>query len=95
MRGVRAYYFDWMLKQGDSASVVQLFVPHTTINHRTLYDKIGLPSVDPNVSTDPTSSWNTFQDFFVRQGLQEQKIDLANYVDFTLVKTSLTTLGKV
>ena len=95
VRGARAYYFDWMLKQGDSASIVQSFVKHTTIKDPTLYDKIGLPSVDPNVSTDPTPSWNVFQDFFVRQGLQERKIDLSQYVDFTLLNRSLETLGKV
>ena len=95
VRGARAYYFDWMLKQGDSASVVQSFVTHTTIKDPTLYDKIGLPSVDPNVSTDPIPSWSVFQDFFVRQGLQERKIDLVQYVDFTLLNNSLSTLGKV
>jgi NitT/TauT family transport system substrate-binding protein len=95
VRGARDYYFNWMLKQGDSASIVQSFVKHTTIKDPSLYDKIGLPSVDPNVSTDPTPSWNVFQDFFVRQGLQERKIDLSQYVDFTLLNKSLETLGKV
>jgi NitT/TauT family transport system substrate-binding protein len=95
VRGARAYYFDWMLKQADSASIVQSFVTHTTIKDPTLYDKIGLPSVEPNVSSDPTPSWNVFQDFFVRQGLQEQKIDLSKYVDFSLRDNALNTLGRV
>jgi len=30
------------------------------------------------------SSLKVFQDFFVRQGLQEKRIDLAQYVDFSL-----------
>jgi NitT/TauT family transport system substrate-binding protein len=94
VRGARAYYYDWMMK-GDPSAVVQSFVTHTTIKDPSLYDKIGLPSVEPNVSTDPTPSWNTFQEFFVRQGLQEQKIDLSKYVDFTLRDNAVNTLGKV
>ena len=95
VRGARAYYSDWMLKQGDSASIVRSFVTHTTIKDPTLYDKIGLPSVEPNVSTDPTESWNVFQDFFFRQGLQERKIDLSKYVDFSLRDNAISTLGRV
>jgi hypothetical protein len=74
---------------------VQSFVTHTPIKDPALYDRIGLPSVDPNVSTDPTPSWDVFQDFFVRQGLQEQKVELARYVDFSQVNAALATLGKV
>jgi NitT/TauT family transport system substrate-binding protein len=94
LRGNRAYYQDWM-QGGDRAAVVQSFVTHTTIKDPALYDKIGLPSVDPNALTDPAPSWSVFQDFFVRQGLQEQKIDLPKYVDFSLINNALTRVGRV
>ena len=94
VRGARGYYTDWM-KGGDKASVVKSFVAHTAIKDPDLYDKIGLPSVDPNVLTDPTTSWNVFQDFFVKQQLQEQKIDLSQYVDLSMVNAALTLVGKV
>ena len=94
VRGARAYYADWM-QGADRASIVQSFVTHTTIKDPALYDRIGLPSVEPNVSTDPTASWNVFQEFFVRQGLQEQKVDLARYVDLSLVNAAVQQLGRV
>jgi NitT/TauT family transport system substrate-binding protein len=94
VRGARAYYQDWM-KQGDRAAVAQSFAGHTAIKDTALYERIGMPSVDPNLLTDPTESWNVFQDFFVRQGLQEQRIDLARYVDFSLVNAALDKLGRV
>jgi NitT/TauT family transport system substrate-binding protein len=94
VRGARAYFTDWTQK-ADHPSVIQSFVAHTTIKDPALYERIGLPSVEPNVSTDPSVSWNVFQDFFVRQGLQEQKIDLTHYVDFSLVNTAIQLLGRV
>jgi NitT/TauT family transport system substrate-binding protein len=94
VRGARAYYQD-LMKKGDTAAVVKSFVTHTTIQDAALYDRIGLPSVDPNTLTDPAQSWSVFQDFFVRQGLQEQKIDLTSYVDFSLVNSALEKLGRV
>jgi NitT/TauT family transport system substrate-binding protein len=94
VRGARAYYSDWM-QGADRASIVQSFVTHTTIKDASLYDRIGLPSVEPNVSTNPSASWDVFQDFFVRQGLQEQKVDLAQYIDMSLVDKAVQQLGRV
>lgn len=94
VRGTRAYYQDWM-KGGDRASVAKSFATHTLIKDVSLYDRIGMPSVDPNALTDPSASWSVFQDFFVRQGLQDQRVDVSKFVDLSLVNAGLDKLGRV
>jgi hypothetical protein len=55
---------------------------------------LGLPSYDPNCSTDPAPSWVAFQDFYVRRGIEERKVDMAKYVDFSFVNRALDLLGR-
>jgi NitT/TauT family transport system substrate-binding protein len=94
LRGLRDYYHAFNKKDGDKAPVVQALVNHFTVKDPALYDVIGLPSMDPNASTDPTPTWSEFQEFYLRRGITQRKVDLARYVDFSLVNAALEKLGR-
>jgi hypothetical protein len=42
---------------------------------------------------DPTI-WNPFQDFYIQQGILQQRIDLTPYLDTPLVNAALDRLGR-
>ena len=91
--GARDYYYDYM-QSGDRATIIHTLISHTTVKHASLYSQLGLPSYDPNCSTDPSPSWSTFQDFYVRRGIEERKVDVANYVELSFVNHALELLGR-
>jgi NitT/TauT family transport system substrate-binding protein len=94
LRGARDYYTGWM-QGNDKSSVIQSLIKHTTIKDPNQYAQIGLPSYDPNCSTDPTNSWAAFQEYYVKRGIQQQSVDLAPYVDFSLIDHALDVIGRV
>jgi NitT/TauT family transport system substrate-binding protein len=96
LRGARDYYYGYsQAAQAERAPIVQTLVSHTTVKDLSLYSQIGLPSYDPNCSTDPSSSWGAFQDFYVKRGIEERKVDISKYVDYGLINHALELLGRV
>jgi NitT/TauT family transport system substrate-binding protein len=93
LRGARDYYYGYM-QNGDRGPIIQTLINHTTVKDANLYSQLGLPSYDPNCSTDPTPSWSAFQDFYVRRGIEERKVDISKYVDFSFVDHALEVLGR-
>jgi NitT/TauT family transport system substrate-binding protein len=94
LRGARDYYTA-MQPQNDRGPVIQSLIKHTTIKDPNQYAQIGLPSYDPNCSTDPIPSWSAFQDFYVKRGIQEHSVDMTAYVDFSLIDHALELMGRV
>ena len=93
LRGARDYYYGYM-QNGDRGPIIQTLINHTTVKDAGLYSQLGLPSYDPNCSTDPTPSWSAFQDFYVRRGIEERKVDISKYVDLSFVTHALEVLGR-
>jgi NitT/TauT family transport system substrate-binding protein len=95
LRGLRDYYHAFNKKDSaDRAPIIQSLIAHTPVKDPALYDVIGLPSFEPNGAVDPTPSWGVFQDFFVKQGLQQRKVDVAKYVDFAFINSAIDRLGR-
>lgn len=95
LRGLREYYHAFNKKDsGDRASIIQSLISHTPVKDPALYDVIGLPSFEPNGAVDPTPSWSVFQDFFVKQGLQQRKVDVSKYVDLSFINAAIDRLGR-
>ena len=94
LRGARDYYYGYSLGQ-DRASIVQSMVTHTTVKDPNTYTQLGLPSYDPNCSTDPGPSWSAFQDFYIKRGIEERKVDISRLVDYSLINHALDVLGRV
>jgi len=92
--GARDYYHAINKGDADKAPIIDVMVNHTPIKDKALYATIGLPSINPNADVDPTPSWSEVQDFYIRRGIQKNKIDLAKYIDSSYVNAALDRLGK-
>jgi NitT/TauT family transport system substrate-binding protein len=95
LRGARDYYNGFLQSQNDRSAIIQTLINHTTVKDPNLYAQLGLPSYDPNCSTDPTPSWTAFQDYYVRRGLQERRVDISRYVDYTMLNRALDQQGRI
>jgi NitT/TauT family transport system substrate-binding protein len=94
LRGARDYAAaDLTPDQPGRAAVLQSLGRHTPIRDPRLYARIGLPTIDPNGEVDPTPSWSAFQEFYLRRGIQDARVDLSEYVDLSLVENAVRTLG--
>jgi hypothetical protein len=53
------------------------------------------PTPPPSSSTDPTAIWSVFQDFYLRRGVQERKVDISKYVDYSMINRAVEVMGRV
>ncbi|MBV9121638.1 MAG: ABC transporter substrate-binding protein [Chloroflexi bacterium] len=93
LRGQRDYYHALNKKDVDPTPVIASLVAHTAVKDPSLYATMGLPSLDPNGDFDP-KNWDVFQDFYIKQNLMQQKVDLTKYGDPDMVKAALDRLGR-
>lgn len=80
LRAHREYYHAFIAKDTEKAPLVQILANDTPVKDPKLYDVIGLASLEP-VPTMDDQSWNVLQDYFVKIGLQQQKVDLTKFID--------------
>jgi hypothetical protein len=81
-----------MAKDADKGPVVQILTAHTPIKDPTLYDTIGLASVELNPHMD-TASWEVLQEYWVKIGLEQNKVELSRYVDNSYADRAVQGLG--
>jgi NitT/TauT family transport system substrate-binding protein len=94
VRGARDYAAGRAPDSPARGAMLQSLARHANIRDPRLYEQIGLPGVDPNAELDPAPSWGVFQDFYLRRGIQDAPVDLAAYLDFSLVENALAALGR-
>jgi NitT/TauT family transport system substrate-binding protein len=94
LRGARDYAAGQAPDSPGRAAMLQSLARHANIRNPSLYEQIGLPGVDPNGEVNPAPSWSVFQEFYLRRGIQDTRIDLSEYVDFSLVENALVVLGR-
>ena len=93
MRGQRDYYHALNKKDADPTAVIESLTSHTQVKDPNLFKVMGLPSLPANGTLDQ-STWDPFQEFFVKQGLLQQKIELSQYLDAALVNQALDRLSR-
>jgi len=93
MHGMRDYYHAMIKGDADKGPVIQALINHTAVKDPALYSVIGLSAVDPNGTMD-AKSWDVFQDYFIKIGVQKTKIDLSKYIDMTLTNAAVDKLGR-
>jgi len=92
MKGVRDYTLAFS-KGKDKEDVIKSLLSHTTVKDRTLYDRLGLPGLNPNgLANDQDIAAQ--QDFFFARGYQKAKLDLKPVLDHQFVNYALDKLGK-
>jgi NitT/TauT family transport system substrate-binding protein len=93
LRGMRDYYHAFNKGDGDRAAVVQSLTTHTVVKDPALYEVMGMHTVDPNGALNP-ASWDQLQEFYLRVGVQQQKVDLSRHVDLAYLNAALDRLGR-
>jgi NitT/TauT family transport system substrate-binding protein len=94
LRGLRDYYQAFVKNEGDRGPVVAPLVNHTPIKDPNMFNVIGMHSVDPN-GTLNIQTWDPFQDYFLKRGLQNTKLDLSKYVDQQYLNAAVDRLGRL
>ncbi|HLG72521.1 MAG TPA: ABC transporter substrate-binding protein [Chloroflexota bacterium] len=92
LKGVRDYNLAFT-KGTDKETVIQSLLKHTTVKDRALYDKMGLPGLNPD-GTPIEEDIAAQQDFYVAMGYQKEKLDLKPILDHQFVDYAISQIGK-
>lgn len=92
IKGVRDYNRAFT-KGTDKDAIIQSLLTHTTVKDRALYDKMGLPGLNPDGAANDQDI-SAQQDFFYSQGYQKDKLDLKPILDHEFVDYAISQLGK-
>jgi NitT/TauT family transport system substrate-binding protein len=72
---------------------VRLLVDKTTVKQPELYDRMGMPYMDPNGEINVESMMED-QEYYLAKGCQTQPIDIARSVDSSFAEAALARLGR-
>jgi NitT/TauT family transport system substrate-binding protein len=94
LRGQRDYYRAIIKDEGGKEDVFQILARHTAVKDLALYPRMGMHAVDPNGGMDERIL-DDYQDYFVKAGTQQRKLDLSRVIDRTYVNYALERLGRL
>jgi len=92
------YWHAFMKKDrpGDQEAIIQILTRHTALKDPKLFEDIashrGLPDIDPNAAVD-TRSLEDMQQFYLKEGTQQQHVDLSKVIDNSYLRDALKRLG--
>ncbi|HLH26984.1 MAG TPA: ABC transporter substrate-binding protein [Chloroflexota bacterium] len=91
LRGVRTY-LDAFTRNIDRDRVIDLFVRQTALKDRSLYDRMVMPYMDPDGAFN-TLDYDRVQDYYLRNGVIPQTVDLSQLVDNSFAEYAAQQLG--
>jgi NitT/TauT family transport system substrate-binding protein len=94
LRGQRDYYRTFVKHEGGREEFDAILTKHTPIRDPRLFDRMATHDVEPNGVMDPTVMYE-MQDYFVRYGTQQQKVDLSKVIDSSYAEYAVTRLGRM
>jgi len=92
LRGLRDYN-QAFTKGTNKEAVIQSLMSHSTVKDRALYDKMGLPGLNPDGAPND-KDLSAQQDFFFSRGYQKEKVDLKTIIDHQFTDYAVQQLGK-
>ncbi len=92
LKGVRDYY-DAMKGGPKRAEVVEICAKYTSLKDKALYDKIQWSYMDPNAEISLDGQRDQ-QDWYAKQGVVAQKVDVEKMVDRRFLDHALQKLGR-
>ncbi|HEX8968017.1 MAG TPA: ABC transporter substrate-binding protein [Chloroflexota bacterium] len=92
LRGVRDYT-NAFSRGVDKEAVITTLLANTSIKDRALYDRMGLPGLDPNgrVLQDDIEGQ---QQWFVANGIQQAAVEMSSVIDYQYVDYAIGLLGR-
>jgi NitT/TauT family transport system substrate-binding protein len=92
LQGVRDYVDTFFRGRGDRALAVSQLVQRLAVKDPALYDKMGMPAVNPDGRIN-AADVKAQQDWYVGRGEVQQPIDVAQAVDNSFAEFALSVLG--
>jgi NitT/TauT family transport system substrate-binding protein len=93
LRGLRQYN-DAFVKQDATAreKTINTLINHTPVKNRALYDQMTYSALDPDGKMN-LQSFDEQQDYFIRTGTQQGRVDIQSYVDLQHTEAAARQLG--
>jgi NitT/TauT family transport system substrate-binding protein len=94
LRGQRDYYRAFLKNEGDREEIVRILTKYTQVKDPRLYANMGWHGVDPNGELN-VRVLEDMQEYFVRIGTQQQKVDLNRVIDRSYLNYALERMGRM
>jgi ABC-type nitrate/sulfonate/bicarbonate transport system substrate-binding protein len=94
LRGQRDYYRAYIKNEIDKTEYNRILSEYTPVHDDALLIRMASSTVDVNGRMDPKTI-NELQDYYVRYGTQQQKIDLAKVLDTSYSDYAVQRLGQM
>ncbi|GAC1316274.1 MAG: hypothetical protein NVSMB2_08950 [Chloroflexota bacterium] len=94
LRGIRDFYHAFNAHDGPSEPVFKSLAAHSSITDMAVLQKVGMHTVNPNGALE-TERLDAYQDYYVKTGNQQVRIDLNRFIDHGPLDAALSQLGKV
>jgi NitT/TauT family transport system substrate-binding protein len=92
LRGQREYYRAYIKGETDRAEYNRILSEYTPIHDEALLLRMATSTIEPNNRMDPRTV-DELQDYFVRYGTQQQKVDLSKVLDPSYGEYAVQRLG--
>jgi NitT/TauT family transport system substrate-binding protein len=93
LRGQRDYYRGMIKRDGSRDEIVQVLAKHTDIKDPGQYTRMGTHGVSLNGEIDE-QVLSDMQDYYIRYGTQQHKIDVAQVLDRSHLEYAVQRLGR-
>jgi NitT/TauT family transport system substrate-binding protein len=94
LRGQRDYYRAFLKDEGGKEAIIQTLTRYTPVKDPAVYARLGFHGVDPNGELNRVTL-EEMQDYFLRIGSQEKKLDLNTLIDSSYVDRATQRLGRL
>jgi NitT/TauT family transport system substrate-binding protein len=91
MKALR-YLEDAYEKGINREEAINIFIKHTTLKDRALYDRMVMPYMNPDGAFN-TLAYDQVQEYFIRHGVVPQAVDLSQMVDNSFAEYAAQQLG--
>ncbi len=92
LRGQRDYYRAFIKRTESRDDIVRILIEHTQIKDPETYAQMGSHGVDPNGGISE-QVLDELQDYFLRNGVQQQRVPSSQVVDRSYLEYALQRLG--
>jgi NitT/TauT family transport system substrate-binding protein len=93
LRGQRDYYRGMIKRDGSRDEIVEILTKHTDVKDPAQYARMGTHGVSLNGEIDE-QVLSDMQDYFIRYGVQQQKVDVAQVLDRSYLDYAVQCLGR-
>jgi NitT/TauT family transport system substrate-binding protein len=94
LRGMRDYHRATTIDQAEKENLIPILTKYTSVKDPAVLRSIGWPVVDPNGAIN-LSFLNEAQEFYLRIGSQQERVDFTKIHDPAFVEYALQQLGRM